>query len=101
MSVLLTAARCALFLTMNGMGGRDIDMIWSVDMIRSMVTVSYTHLMFHIARWGTHEDVAKAVRAFCSDDFCYTTGNYIAVSYTHLIVLQWAATPMQRHVSVI
>ena len=23
--------------------------------------------------------VAKAVRAFCSDDFCYTTGNYIDV----------------------
>lgn len=35
--------------------------------------------MFPIARWGTPEDVAKAVRAFCSDDFCYTTGNYIDV----------------------
>lgn len=35
--------------------------------------------IFPIARWGTPEDVAKAVRAFCSDDFCYTTGNYIDV----------------------
>ncbi len=35
--------------------------------------------VFPIARWGMPEDVAKAVRAFCSDDFCYTTGNYIDV----------------------
>lgn len=35
--------------------------------------------IFPIARWGAPEDVAKAVRAFCSDDFCYTTGNYIDV----------------------
>ena len=35
--------------------------------------------MFPIARWGQPEDVAKAVRAFCSDDFAYTTGNYIDV----------------------
>ena len=34
---------------------------------------------FPIARWGTPEDVARAVRAFCSDDFAYTTGNYIDV----------------------
>lgn len=34
---------------------------------------------FPIARWGQPEDVAKAVRAFCSDDFAYTTGNYIDV----------------------
>ena len=34
---------------------------------------------FPIARWGQPEDVARAVRAFCSDDFAYTTGNYIDV----------------------
>ena len=34
---------------------------------------------FPIARWGKPEDVARAVRAFCSDDFAYTTGNYIDV----------------------
>ena len=49
----------------------------------SQVEEKYTELikqgMFPIARWGTREDVAKAVRAFCSDDFCYTTGNYIDV----------------------
>lgn len=35
--------------------------------------------VFPIARWGTPEDVARAVRAFCSEDFAYTTGNYIDV----------------------
>ena len=49
----------------------------------SQVEEKYTELirqgMFPIARWGVPEDVAKAVRAFCSDDFCYTTGNYIDV----------------------
>lgn len=49
----------------------------------SQVEEKYTKLigqgMFPIARWGVPEDVAKAVRAFCSDDFCYTTGNYIDV----------------------
>lgn len=49
----------------------------------SKVEEKYTDLIkqgvFPIARWGTPEDVAKAVRAFCSDDFCYTTGNYIDV----------------------
>lgn len=35
--------------------------------------------LFPIARWGTPEDVARAVRAFCSEDFAYTTGNYIDV----------------------
>ena len=49
----------------------------------SRVEEKYTELikqgMFPIARWGVPEDVAKAVRAFCSDDFCYTTGNYIDV----------------------
>ena len=49
----------------------------------SEVEEKYTKLieqgMFPIARWGVPGDVAKAVRAFCSDDFCYTTGNYIDV----------------------
>ena len=49
----------------------------------SSVEEKYTKLIeqgaFPIARWGRPEDVAKAVRAFCSDDFCYTTGNYIDV----------------------
>ena len=52
------------------------------DMTES-VEEKYTDLIrqgaFPIARWGMPEDVAKAVRAFCSDDFCYTTGNYIDV----------------------
>ena len=34
---------------------------------------------FPIARWGTPEDVAGAVSAFCSDKFLYTTGNYVDV----------------------
>ena len=34
---------------------------------------------FPIARWGMPEDVAGVVSALCSDDFCYTTGNYIDV----------------------
>ncbi|WP_333651951.1 3-ketoacyl-ACP reductase [Lacrimispora sp.] len=34
---------------------------------------------FPIARWGTPEDVANAVSAFCGDKFLYTTGNYIDV----------------------
>ena len=34
---------------------------------------------FPIRRWGTPEDVADAVAAFCSDAFLYTTGNYIDV----------------------
>jgi len=32
---------------------------------------------FPIARWGTPEDIANAVSAFCSGKFLYTTGNYI------------------------
>ena len=47
------------------------------------VQEKYNHLIeagaFPIARWGKPEDVARAVRAFCSDDFAYTTGNYIDV----------------------
>lgn len=34
---------------------------------------------FPIARWGTPEDVAGVVSAFCSDKFAYTTGNYVDV----------------------
>ena len=34
---------------------------------------------FPIRRWGTAQDVADAVSAFCSDQFLYTTGNYIDV----------------------
>ena len=51
--------------------------------------VSYTHLekydrliaegTFPIPRWGTPEDVAGAVSALCSDQFLYTTGNYIDI----------------------
>lgn len=32
---------------------------------------------FPIARWGTPEDIAGAVSAFCTDKFIYSTGNYI------------------------
>ncbi|MCL2530885.1 MAG: 3-ketoacyl-ACP reductase [Oscillospiraceae bacterium] len=35
--------------------------------------------VFPIARWGTPEDVAQAVVAFCSNAFLYTTGNHIDV----------------------
>jgi len=35
--------------------------------------------IFPISRWGTPEDVAAAVAVFCSDEFLYTTGNYIDV----------------------
>jgi len=35
--------------------------------------------VFPLARWGTPEDVAAAVAAFCGDAFCYTTGNHIDV----------------------
>lgn len=49
----------------------------------SGVTGKYDKLIeqgqFPIARWGTPEDVARAVRAFCSDDFAYSTGNHIDV----------------------
>lgn len=34
---------------------------------------------FPIKRWGTPEDVANAVSVFCSDQFLYTTGNYLDV----------------------
>lgn len=34
---------------------------------------------FPIARWGTPEDVALAVSAFCDDKFAYSTGNHIDV----------------------
>jgi len=34
---------------------------------------------FPIARWGEPEDVAEAVRVFCSDAFLYTTGNYLDI----------------------
>ena len=35
--------------------------------------------VFPIRRWGTPEDVAQAVAAFCSDQFLYTTGNYLDI----------------------
>jgi len=35
--------------------------------------------VFPIARWGTPEDLAGVVSAFCSADFCYSTGNYVDV----------------------
>ncbi len=35
--------------------------------------------IFPIARWGTPEDVANAAVCLCSDNFLYTTGNYIDV----------------------
>lgn len=35
--------------------------------------------IFPIARWGTPDDLAGVISAFCSDDFCYTTGNYVDV----------------------
>ena len=35
--------------------------------------------LFPIPRWGRPEDVANAVAALCSDDFLYTTGNYLDI----------------------
>ncbi len=32
---------------------------------------------FPIARWGTPQDIADVVSAFCSEKFIYSTGNYI------------------------
>ena len=34
---------------------------------------------FPIARWGQPQDIADVVSAFCSDQFDYTTGNYVDV----------------------
>lgn len=34
---------------------------------------------FPLKRWGTPQDVADAVSVFCSDEFLYTTGNYIDI----------------------
>lgn len=49
----------------------------------STVTEKYDRLIadgtFPIARWGQLEDIAAAVSAFASDNFLYTTGNYIDV----------------------
>ena len=49
----------------------------------STVTEKYDRLIadgtFPIARWGQPEDIAAAVSAFASDNFLYTTGNYIDV----------------------
>lgn len=35
--------------------------------------------VFPIARWGTPQDIADAVSAFCSEKFIYSTGNYIDI----------------------
>lgn len=47
------------------------------------VEEKYTKLFnegaFPIARWGLPEDIAGAVSCFCSDNFVYSTGNYIDV----------------------
>lgn len=49
----------------------------------STVKVKYDAMFaagtFPIARWGTPEDIAGVVSAFCSDKFTYTTGNYVDV----------------------
>ena len=34
---------------------------------------------FPIARWGTPQDIADAVSAFCTEKFIYSTGNYIDI----------------------
>lgn len=47
------------------------------------VTDKYNALIkdgvFPIARWGSPEDVANTISAFCSDKFIYSTGNVIDV----------------------
>ena len=53
------------------------------DIVESGVQEKYDKLFasgaFPIARWGTPEDIAGVVSAFCSDKFAYTTGNYVDV----------------------
>ncbi len=50
------------------------------DMTR-VVHKKYSDLIeqgvFPIARWGTPQDIADAVSAFCTEKFIYSTGNYI------------------------
>ncbi len=47
--------------------------------VRDFYTQKIEEGLFPIARWGLPEDVGRAVRALCSDDFCYSTGTYIDV----------------------
>lgn len=48
-----------------------------------VVHQKYTDLIekgvFPIARWGTPQDIADAVSAFCTEKFIYSTGNYIDI----------------------
>ena len=34
---------------------------------------------FPIARWGEPSDVANVIHTLCSDEYIYTTGNYVDV----------------------
>lgn len=47
--------------------------------VKSKYDQKFQEGVFPIARWGTPEDVANVVSAFCSDKFLYTTGNYVDV----------------------
>ena len=53
------------------------DMTSQVE--RKVYGINQNRGMFPIARWGVPEDVAKGSQGVLSDDFCYTTGNYIDV----------------------
>ena len=54
-----------------------------ITYMTSTVKEKYDRLIaegtFPIPRWGTPEDVAGAISALCSDQFLYTTGNYIDI----------------------
>lgn len=54
----------------------DTDM---TSKVRSKYDKMFEDGVFPIDRWGTPEDIAGVVSAFCSDKFLYTTGNYIDV----------------------
>lgn len=47
--------------------------------VNDKYTKMFNEGAFPIARWGLPEDIAGAVSSFCSDNFVYSTGNYIDV----------------------
>ncbi len=47
--------------------------------VRALYTEQIENGLLPIGRWGMPEDIGKAVRALCSDDFCYSTGTVIDV----------------------
>ena len=85
------AARCFLLISFaNQMSSFTLDGVSTATPLsflkkgESVDCLLYTSRLiaegtFPIPRWGTPEDVAGAVSALCSDQFLYTTGNYIDI----------------------